>query len=61
MKELKLFGQGSGLISNKNWKSEHLQSILNCQKKVKPYKAVTQEHIQMFHDGNNHQFLITVH
>ena len=31
---------------------EHYQSVLNCQKRVKPYKAVTQEHLQLLHDGN---------
>ena len=36
---------------------EHYQSVLNCQKKVKPYKAVTQESVQLLHDNNNHRFL----
>ena len=34
------------------------QSVLNCQKKVKkPYNAVTDEHIQLLHNGINHWFL----
>ena len=36
---------------------QHYQSVLHCQKRVKPYKVVTEEHIQLFHDGNNHWFL----
>ena len=36
---------------------EHYQSALNCQKGIKLYKAVTQEHGQLLHDGNNHSFL----
>ena len=33
---------------------EHYQLVLNCQKRVKPYKAVTQKHVQLLHDGNYH-------
>ena len=35
----------------------HYQSDFNCQKRVKPYKAVAQEHVQLLHDANNHWFL----
>ena len=35
----------------------HYQSVLNCQKTVKCYKAVTQELKQLLHDGNNHWFI----
>ena len=35
----------------------HYQSVLNCQNRIKTYKAMTQEHIQLLHDGHNHCFL----
>ena len=33
------------------------QSVLNCQKRVKPYRAVTGEYIKLLHNGINHWFL----
>ena len=33
------------------------QIVLNCQKRVKPYRAVTGEYIQLLHNGINHWFL----
>ena len=32
---------------------EHYQSVLNCKERerVKPYKAVTQEHVQLLHNA----------
>ena len=36
---------------------EHYQPVFNCQKRVKRYKAVTQEHVQLLQDSNNHWFL----
>ena len=36
---------------------EHYQSVLHWQKRVKPYKTVIQECVQLLHDDNNHWFL----
>ena len=33
---------------------EHYQSVWKCKKRVIRYKAVTQEHVQLLHDGNNY-------
>ena len=34
------------------------QTVLNSQKKVvEPYRAVSEEHVQLLHDGCNHWFL----
>ena len=37
--------------------TQDYQSVLNCQKRVKPYRAVTGEYIQLLHNGINHWFL----
>ena len=37
--------------------TQDYQSVLNCQKRVKPYRAVTGEYIQLLHYGINHWFL----
>ena len=37
--------------------TQDYQSVLNCQKRVKPYRAVTVEYIQLLHNGINHWFL----
>ena len=37
--------------------TQNYQSVLNCQKRVKPYRAVTGEYIQLLHNGINHWFL----
>ena len=37
--------------------TQDYQSALNCQKRVKPYRAVTGEYIQLLHSGINHWFL----
>ena len=37
--------------------TQDYQSALNCQKRVKPYRAVTGEYIQLLHNGINHWFL----
>ena len=36
--------------------TQDYQSVLYCQKRVKPYKAVTDEYIQLLHNGINHWF-----
>ena len=35
----------------------HYQRVLNCQKRVKPQKAVTQEHVHLLQDDISHWFL----
>ena len=37
--------------------TQDYQSVLNCQKIVKPYRAVMGEYIQLLHNGINHWFL----
>ena len=32
---------------------EHYQLVLNCQKRVKPYKAVTIGHVELLCDDSN--------
>ena len=45
------------LICNTLGTQKLYQSVLNCQKIVKPYKAVTQEHVHLLHDDNNYWLL----
>ena len=40
------------LICNTLGTQKHNQSVSNCQKRVKPYKAVTEDYVQFI--GNNH-------
>ena len=37
--------------------TQDYQSVLNCQKRVKPYRVVTGEYIKLLHNGINHWFL----
>ena len=45
------------LICRRLGTQEHYQSVFNCQKRLKPYKTVTQEHAQLLPEGNNPWFL----
>ena len=55
------------MLSSDTWLNERIMDTTQtaiwktlgteCRKRVKPYKVMSQEHVQLLHDDNNHWFL----